>query len=153
MVTSGRKWVKYMFVGESEHSLDDKFRLVLPAKFREAFGQQFFAFIDFDHCISFYDQQGYDKRAGQILSLSEFSLDARKLKRTFFGNSLKLCLDKVGRVLLPKAFLEKAGITKDVVLIGVYDHLELWDKTIYAEEKQKDEADYLSLAEKLARSE
>lgn len=142
-----------MFVGETEHSLDDKYRLVLPSKFREAFGLQFFAFIDFDHCISFYDQDGYEKRASKILALNDFSVDARKLKRTFFGNSIKLTLDKVGRVLLPKPFLEKAGITKDVVLLGVYDHLELWDKSIYQEERAKEEADYLHLAEKLSRTE
>lgn len=152
MGACGRKWGN-MFVGESQHILDEKFRLVLPVKFREELGSTFFAFIDFDHCLSLYTREGYEKRASQILSLDQFSSDARKLKRIFFGNSIELSTDKVGRILIPKNFLDKAGISREVSLIGVYDHLEMWDRNIYSQQSLEEENDYLSLAEKLAGGE
>lgn len=142
-----------MFVGESQHTLDDKFRLVLPAKFREELGQSFFAFIDFDHCLSLYTREGYQQRAEKILGLDSFSLDARKLKRIFFGNSIELVMDRVGRVLIPKAFLDKAGIKREVAVVGVYDHLEIWDQTVFDQQSEAEESDYLSLAEKLSKRE
>ncbi|HBD06326.1 MAG TPA: division/cell wall cluster transcriptional repressor MraZ [Firmicutes bacterium] len=141
---------KAMFVSETQHTLDDKGRLVLPAKLRKDFLNDFYALIDFDHCISLYSEEEYQKRAEPIMSLSTFSSDARKLKRLFFGNSMRCKLDGNGRLLLPKVFLDKAHIDKEVILVGVWDHLELWDAKTYKDNELKDDDDYEALAQKMS---
>lgn len=139
-----------MFVGDTYPTLDEKFRLVLPAKYRKDLGTVFYALIDFDHCISLYPEKEYLERAEKITKLDQFSADARKLKRLFFGNSLEVTVDKVGRILLPKSFLDKAHVEREVALIGVFDHLELWNRATYSQKNAEEDADYETLAERLA---
>lgn len=143
-----------MFIGQSYPSFESKKRLVLPAKYRNELGEEFYGLVDFDHCISLYPSSLYQKRAESIDSLDNFSSDNRLLKRLFFGNSCELKIDKVGRVLIPQTILYKAHIKldKEVILVGVYDHLELWDLETYNEKNNSsdDEKCYEALAERLA---
>ena len=94
------------------------------------------------------------KKSRKHDSLDNFSSDNRLLKRLFFGNSCELKIDKVGRVLIPQTILDKAHIKldKEVILVGVYDHLELWDLETYNEKNNSsdDEKCYEALAERLA---
>lgn len=139
-----------MFISESLHSLDDKGRLTLPMRHRRDLSNTFYCLIDFDHCISIYSDREYEERAEPIRKLSSFNPDARRLKRIFFSNSLECKLDGNGRLLLPKSFLEKAHINKEVVLIGVWDHLEIWDASTYKQNSKSDDEDYESLATKMS---
>ena len=102
-----------MFIGQSYPSFESKKRLVLPAKYRNELGEEFYGLVDFDHCISLYPSSLYQKRAESIDSLDNFSSDNRLLKRLFFGNSCELKIDKVGRVLIPQTILDKAHIKLD----------------------------------------
>ncbi len=139
-----------MFVSESVHTLDDKGRLTLPSKHRNELGVKFYALIDFDHCISLYSEEEYELRAKPIKELSQFDSNARKLKRLFFANSLECHLDGSGRLLLPKTFLEKAHIDREIILLGVSDHLEIWDYKTYSQQSEEDEDNYEALASKMS---
>ncbi len=138
-----------MFLGSSEHQLDEKLRLVLPKKDREAFGPKAVVAWDYDGNLALFTADSFATRAGQVGGLSDFDASARALKRTFFGRSLELDIDSHGRVNLPKYLLDKAGITKAVTLVGVVDRIELWDSAKYAEISKAEEKEYPCLAQKM----
>ena len=138
-----------MFLGSSEHTLDEKLRLVLPKKDREVFGSKAVVAWDYDGNLALFTLTGFQSRARQIESLSDFDQSARALKRTFFGKSLELDIDSHGRVNLPKYLLDKAGIVKEVTLVGVVDRIELWDSAKYEAVSKAEEKDYPCLAQKM----
>ena len=128
MYNFGTKWEKYMFYGQKELLIDDKGRLVLSSNYREEFNDlTVFAAFGYDNCIELFKTVDYQRKAEEIMSLSDFDLQARKVKRTFLSNTFKLQLDSHGRVLLPKILIDKTLKSKKVMVVGMYDHLEIWD--------------------------
>lgn len=138
-----------MFLGQSNNLLDEKYRLVLPTRYRAELGPSFYVILDFDHCLSFYPSNVYEKKAAKIQSLDDFSKAARSVKRVFFANSFPLVADKQGRIQLPRIILEKAGISKEVVIVGMSDHLEIWDSEFYRANEKEEETNYAELAGQL----
>lgn len=134
------------FYGQTENLLDEKGRLVLPKRYRDDLGTDFFAVLDFDGCLSLYPESVYERKAQKIESLDDFNASARAVKRVFFANSFPLSMDKQGRVPLPHLMLEKAGIGKAVALVGVADHLEVWNLETYRQNESKAEDSYSDLA-------
>jgi MraZ protein len=118
------------FHGTFEHTLDAKNRLTVPSKFRTALAGRVFLVKGVDPCISVYPEETYSALTRDALSgLNPFSPQARELKRMFFGNAMDTELDGAGRIMLPATYLEHAGITsRDVVVTGAGDALELWDR-------------------------
>jgi MraZ protein len=118
------------FHGTFEHTLDAKNRLTVPSKFRAALSGPVFVVKGFDQkCLSVYPAQTYSALAEAALSrLNPLSGEARQLKRLFYGNAMDTELDSAGRVMLPARFLEHAGITREVIVTGAGDCLELWDR-------------------------
>lgn len=138
-----------MFGGTSEHTLDEKLRLVLPKKDREIFGTVVVALLNFDRAVSLYSKESYDKIAAGILALSDYNPNARKIKRIFFANSYELTVDKVGRIMLPKKLCDDSNITKEVTVVGAGDHIEVWDKNRFAEDQNTGEDNFSCLAESM----
>jgi len=135
-----------MFVGQFSHTLDDKNRLVLPAKFRSQLSSTVYLSLDLDSCLSVYSEEEYQKKAERINSLDDFDKDSRALKRVFFANSSEGNLDKQGRLMVPDFLLRKAGVKKDVVVIGAFDHIQIFSSEVFSSKIPEEEANYENLA-------
>src|SRR6266498_2235918 len=123
-----------MFLGEFEHLVDEKNRLTLPAKFREALADGVVVTRGMDGCLSAYP----------------LSQDDRMMQRYFFSAAAEAKLDKQGRVMLPAALIEHAGLGREVIVAGVYDHLEIWDRAAWRKEIADVEGRAEHVAERLA---
>ena len=136
-----------MFMGEYNHTIDAKGRLIVPAKFREQLGEAFVLTNGNDGCLNIYTIEDWESKMEQLQHLPNKE-DTRKLIRKLVACANTVEVDKQGRILVPTALREHAGLDKDVVLAGVIDKIEVWDKTRW--EKQSDEGDIDDIAERLA---
>ena len=141
-----------MFVGQSVHVLDNKSRLVLPAKYRSQLSSTVYLSLDLDSCLSIYSEEIYSKKAQNINNLDDFDKNSRALKRIFFANSFEVTLDKQGRIMIPKYLLEKVDIEKQIVIIGAFDHIQLFSTKVIDGLLTEDENQYEDLAAKLKGS-
>ena len=123
------KEVMKMLMGTYSHSLDAKGRLIIPAKLREELGETFIITKNLDNCLALYPNDEWERFIQKMDQLPKISSEpARRLRRFYFGNSLQTETDKQGRILIPGPLRTFANLTKDVVLVGVDDHLEVWDQ-------------------------
>jgi MraZ protein len=139
-----------MLHGEHEHSLDDKNRLTLPAKFREHLGERVVVTAGYDGCLYGYAQGDWDRNADRIGSLDGLNRESRLMQRRFFTSAVIADLDKQGRMVLPAGLLKSAGIEREVAVVGVNDHLEIWDRTAWREHRQEIEGSAEDVAERVA---
>jgi MraZ protein len=125
------------FRGHYEHSLDAKNRLSIPAKFRAAFSSGLVLALDADPCIAAWTPESHERTvAGALAGLNPLGRKHKEIQRFYQSNSFDLELDSGGRVTLSSALLRHAGIEKDVMVAGVGDHLEIWDKERWHEEQR-----------------
>jgi MraZ protein len=119
------------FTGTFEHTLDAKNRLTIPSKFRAELSKGVYLSRAIENVISLYPAQTYTAMADQALAgfANPFSQQARETRRLLFGTAFETELDSAGRVMLTPRFLEHAGIGREVVITGVGDCLELWDRS------------------------
>nr|MCR5000870.1 division/cell wall cluster transcriptional repressor MraZ [Lachnospiraceae bacterium] len=122
-------------------------RLIVPAKFREQLGEAFVITNGNDGCLNIYTREDWETFL-EKLQLLPNNGDSRKLKRKLVAQANDVELDKQGRILVPPALREHAGLSKDVVLAGVIDKIEIWDKDRW--EEQADVSDIDDIAERLA---
>jgi MraZ protein len=141
-----------MFFGEYEHAIDEKSRLTLPARFRDAFEDGVVISKGLDSNLDVYPRASWSESVERRLAeLDPFSREARELKRFFFAGATGAELDKAGRVLVPPPLIRHAKLGKDVVVAGVHDHLEIWDRTAWAEHLHAVEGSADDVAERLAQ--
>ena len=138
-----------MFMGEYNHTVDAKGRLIVPAKFREQLGDEYVVTKGLDGCLFVYTQDEWHNIEEKFRGISMTSKDARKFSRFFFAGAASCEVDKQGRILLPTVLREYAGLTKDVVLVGVLSRVEIWDKDRWAENTY-DEDEMDEIAEHMA---
>ena len=117
-----------MFMGEFNHTIDTKGRLIVPSKFRELLGDEFVVTKGLDGCLFVYPADEWKIIEDKFREVSQFSKEARKFARFFFAGAASCEVDKQGRVLLPAVLREFAGLEKEVVLAGVLNHIEIWSK-------------------------
>ena len=117
-----------MFMGEYQHNVDLKGRLIIPSKFREQLGDRVVVTKGLDGCLYLYSTEAWEAFLGQFGSMNLLSPEDRKLKRYFVAGASECEFDKQGRILLPSSLRNAAGIEKDVVLAGMIDYIEIWDK-------------------------
>lgn len=115
-----------MFMGQYRHTLDDKNRLTVPAKFREALGTSAILTKGFDGALSIYTEEEWQHVLIQLSAMNTNSSNVRKHVRVITASATPCDWDKQGRMVIPSHLLQLAGITKDCVLIGVQNHIELW---------------------------
>ena len=141
-----------MFLGEYEHTLDEKNRLTLPAKFRESFAGGGVLTRGMDGCLYVYARGDWDEYVARRLgSLDPLSRDDRMIQRHFFAGATQGELDKQGRLVLPTTLIEHAGLGREVTVAGVYDHLEIWDRAAWREQLKEVKGSAEQVAERLAR--
>lgn len=137
------------FIGTYNHSLDEKSRVILPSKLREKLGGTVYITLGLDKCLAVYPEETFEAIASRLSKISDYQSDNRGYKRTFFSNSYQCDVDKQGRIQLTKDSLDKCFIKKDVVIMGVDDHVEIWDKEHYEEMSRINDENYESNAAKL----
>ena len=139
-----------MLLGEHEHSLHDKNRLTLPAKLRQAFADGVVVTRGLDGCLYAYPRPAWEQLADRIKSLDPLAEGSRVMQRHFFAGAEEGELDKQGRMVLPTSLIEHAGLGREVTVAGVYDHLEIWDRTKWGQQLHEVEGSAEDVAERLA---
>jgi MraZ protein len=140
-----------MLLGEYEHTIDDKNRLTLPAKFRGDFEDGCVVTRGLDGCLWAFTPEGWDNYRESILAtLHPLSKEGRQMQRHFYSGASETAPDKQGRVSIPPALLARAKLGRDVVVAGVNDHLEIWDRAAWKRELAEVEGSAEDVAERLA---
>ncbi len=125
-----RKKVFSVFRGEFAHSIDPKGRLIIPAKFREELGENFVVTKEIGGCLSIYSEDEWKAFEEKLIALPRAKAN---VKRFYTASAVDTGLDKQGRVLLSSALKTYAGLEKDVVVVGVLERVEIWDKIKWEE--------------------
>ena len=140
-----------MLLGAYEHTIDDKNRLTLPAKFRQAFADGVVVTRGLDGCLFAFRRPDWDRLIESRLStLDPFSPEGRRVQRHFFSGAAETELDKQGRVMVPRELMQHAKLSREVVVAGVNDRLEIWDRDTWRNELAKVEGSAEDAAERLA---
>ena len=140
-----------MLLGEYEHTIDDKNRLTLPAKFRRWFEDGIVVTRGLDGCLYTYRRADWDRLVeSRLATMDPLSKEGRRIQRFFFAGAAESDLDKQGRVMIPAQLLEHAKLGREVVVAGVHDHLEIWDRAAWRTELAEVEGSAEDVAERLA---
>lgn len=133
-----------MFMGEYNHTLDAKGRLIVPSKFREQLGDEFVVTKGLDGCLFVYPLSEWTKIEEKFRDIPLTTKDARKFARFFFAGAASCEVDKQGRALIPNVLREYASIEKEVVSVGVLNRVEIWDKDKWQETNSYDDMDEIA---------
>lgn len=139
-----------MFIGEYQHSLDVKNRIIIPSRFRDELGDRFVITKGLDNCLYAYPMEEWANLEQKLKSLPLTSRDARAFVRFFFSGAAECIPDKQGRVIIPSNLIEYANITKDVVTIGVSTRFEIWSKENW-DSYNNSNIDFDEIAEKMSQ--
>lgn len=138
-----------MLIGEYRHTIDNKKRVALPAKFRKELGKKVVITHGLDNCLSVYPLKTWEVLASKLASLSIGQADSRRFNRFILGGAVETEVDSMGRVLIPDFLKDFAGLDTKVVIAGIHDRLEIWEESRWESYKAKVEKEADLLAEKL----
>ncbi len=142
-----------MFYGEYQHALDNKDRVIIPAKFREIFKEnyveKFFITRGLDQCLFVFTEEAWKTQEKKFRDLPFTKAEARKFNRLYFSGACEVLCDKQGRILIPDYLKSYGEIKTDVVIIGVSDRIEIWAKEKWNEFFNSNKGNFEELAEKL----
>ncbi len=133
-----------MFMGEYNHTVDAKGRLIVPSKFREALGDEFVVTKGLDGCLFVYPNEEWHNIEEKFRNVPLTTKDARKFSRFFFAGAATCEVDKQGRILIPPVLREFADLQKDVVSVGVLNRIEIWSKDRWLETNTYDDMDEIA---------
>ena len=138
-----------MFIGEFHHTLDDKGRLAIPVKFRAQLAEGAVVTRGLDRSLFLYPKTEWEKVASKLAALPIGQADTRAFARLMLAGAMDTDVDKSGRVMVPEYLRTYAGLSKDVVVTGLYDRLEIWDEAAWNEYSAKTESASNDIAERL----
>ena len=136
-----------MFMGDYNHTIDAKGRLIIPSRFRELLGEEFVLTRGLEGCLSIYPMDEWVAFEEKLRALPLTYKDARTFSRFFVAGATTCQLDKQGRILVPQTLRQFAGLDKDVVLTGNLNRIEVWSKEKWSENCNYDDMD--SIAESM----
>ena len=136
-----------MFMGEYNHIIDAKGRLIIPARFRELLGEEFILTKGLDGCLSIHPMDAWEAFETKRRALPLTNKNARTFTRFFVAGATNCELDRQGRILVPQTLREFAGMEKEVVPTGNLDRIEIWSKEKWSENCNYDDMD--SIAESM----
>jgi MraZ protein len=140
-----------MLLGEYEHTIDEKNRLTLPAKFRESFSEGVVISRGMDRCLSVYPRGQWERAVDDRLgALDPLSREARSLQRYFYSAATEAELDRQGRIVVPAGLVDYAELGRDVVVAGVRDRLEVWNRDAWHKQRDEIEGSAEHVAQRLA---
>ncbi len=122
-----------MFIGEYQHTIDNKGRIIIPSKFREGLGEKFVVTKGLDNCLFVYSQEEWANLESKLKTLPLTNKNARAFVRFFFSGATECEVDKQGRIVLPITLRNHAGLEKESVVIGVSTRVEIWNKQKWLE--------------------
>ncbi len=140
-----------LFLGEFEHSIDDKSRLAIPARFRAALEDGLVMTRGVEHCLVIYDAEAWRNVSDRVRTLNAWLEDARRMQRHFFSGAVPAQPDKLGRIVIPQFLRTYAQLEDDVTVVGVADRVEVWAREAWQRQRTDAERDSAELAEHLAR--
>ena len=138
-----------MFLGEYVHSIDDKNRLAVPARFRQDLADGLYLTKGVDRCLYALTPDGWNRLAERIAALPSMQASARQLQRHFFAGAVHVTPDKLGRILIPQSLREYAQLDGEVVIAGVHSRIELWSRDAWDSEQARVDEQTASLAEQM----
>ncbi|MEK7658594.1 MAG: division/cell wall cluster transcriptional repressor MraZ [Patescibacteria group bacterium] len=138
-----------MLIGQYEHTIDNKKRLALPAKFRGELGDKVIITRGIDGCLFVYTQDAWKIESGKWSSLTISEAGARSFARMMLAGAMEVALDKLGRILVPDYLKEYAGLKKNITICGLSNRLEIWDSAKWEIYKKKAEKEVDEIVSKL----
>ena len=138
-----------MLIGEYKHTIDNKKRLAIPAKFRKDLGEKAVITKGFENCLVIYILDEWQKHAQKLENLPTSQSDARNLARMILSGASDVELDKLGRILIPDYLKNYASLKKNVTLLGLSNKIEIWDTEKWEEHRKKTESSAGDIAERL----
>lgn len=129
-----------MFMGEFNHTVDSKGRIIIPSKFREDLGEEFVITQGLDGCLFVYPNSEWQIFVEKLKTLPG-TKEARQLQRYFMAGAAACQADKQGRILIPLKLRETAEIDKDIVFVGVLNKIEIWNKERWEKNNNYDDVD------------
>ena len=142
-----------MFYGEHEHTIDRKGRLIIPSRFREVMKEHFLERLvltrGLDKCLFLFPEDEWRAQEARFRGLSFTKQEARRFNRFYFSGAVELTCDRQGRVLIPDYLKSFAGIKRDVILVGVSNRIEIWDKEEWKKFYGQFKETYEEIAERL----
>ena len=148
MKQSGRKWgVLIMLMGEFHHNLDEKGRLVIPSKFRNELGKEYVITKGLDKCLFVYSVSEWNKLVNKLSTLQFTKKNVRAFERSFIGSASLDEFDKQGRINITSLLVHYANITKECVIIGALERLEIWSLEDFNKYMKENEDDLATIAE------
>lgn len=142
-----------MFFGNYQHNLDDKGRLVIPSKIREISGNRLYIMKGYDGPLSVFREDDFQKLVHKVNSLPFTQKNARDFIRLSLGSVVELEIDKQGRIQIAAKMLNDYHISKEVVIVGVGDHFEIWDAKAWSIYVKENNETYETKAESLNQQE
>ena len=139
-----------MFYGEFQHTLDAKGRIIVPSKFRDGLGFEFIVTKGLENCLFAYSMNEWREIEAKIKQLPFTDKDVRAFTRFFFAGAAACELDKQGRIVIPQNLRSYASLEKDVVVAGISNRVEIWDRQKWDEYNSSDFMNDDSVAEKMA---
>ena len=150
MKQSGRKWGDLsMLMGEYHHNIDEKSRLIIPAKFRSELGERFVITKGLDKCLFVYSENEWNKLMQKVSSLQFTKKNVRAFERTFVGGASLIEFDKQGRINITSPLVHYANIKKECVIIGVSERLEIWSREEFESYMKENEENLEEITENI----
>ena len=138
-----------MFIGEYEHNVDAKGRIAVPAKFRAKLSLNAIITRGLDHCLFVFTAKEWETLAQKLINLPLAQANSRAFVRLMMAGAMESEVDSQGRVLIPDYLRKYAGIEKQVIIAGLYNRIEIWNKDSWREYKTRSESQSEEIAEKL----
>lgn len=146
-----------MLIGEYIHTIDEKNRVSMPAKFRKELGKTIIITPGLGQCLFIFTNQEWEKVSRKLsdseADLSFLKADQRNFNRYMFGRAAEVEIDSIGRILIPDFLKDRIGLKDTAAIIGVKDRVEVWNEKAWSENKAIVEKQAEELAEKLGRTE
>ncbi|GEL79587.1 protein MraZ [Enterococcus sp. DIV1368b] len=149
ILVSGGLGVVSMLMGEFRHNIDAKGRLIVPSKLREELGEQFVLTRGLDGCLFGYPMSEWNELESKLNDMPLAKKDARTFVRFFYSAATECELDKQGRINIPNTLRNYATITKECVIVGVSNRIEIWDEAKWQEFSEAAEENFDEIAENM----
>jgi len=140
-----------MFIGEYQHLIDEKKRLAVPSKFRTELKNKVVVTRGLDKCLFIYPMNAWEELANKLGTLPVGEAGTRSFTRLMLAGAVDVDVDKQGRILIPDYLKTYAGLTKNVVIAGLYNRLEIWDEKKWNTYKKGAEKNSDEIAEQLGK--
>ena len=140
IIDSGTLWRKvgdFMFMGEFHHNIDEKGRLIIPAKFRQELGERFVLVRGLEKCLYVYSESEWNIIVAKLKTLPFTKKDVRTFTRSFFSGATECDFDRQGRINITSPLVSYADINTKCVIIGANDRLEIWSEENWIERESK----------------